>query len=504
MAVISLLLSFIGRKIGSIIQAIFGWSITALFGKLPTKKQLAVTVALVLSIAWPLFVIGLFFPAVAGWALAFLPLESWFGKLPLRIAWAMLAVIAPPVTGLLVRWASPNPKGTAVRSAVTGYPLAIGFFVSFVVTAVTVPIVKIVSFFRQWSDTHVYVQPRVGQYQDVVREIAEAVARAGLMPEIAPPPRTMMIATHVLRVLAKSAVSPIVAEELLSVRADGLQIILYPSDLLMRGEAKNVARVRAMMARTDIDADAYLVSSEPAQKMQDELGRLLDVIREHEREGLHVGAMASRRLAEIWKRMNESELPFDEWVMLESIARRVERRIVLEQTNGEQVMPLDDVEDGIARVAAEANGSRAKEQNVQHKEITTMSNMNPPPERLALEEASTADLVREALDEAKELVRIEIEIAKSEVEKEIAQAKKAAVGFGVALAAGVLVLCLLAVALVLAIGGTAVAALIVAACLLVVGGLAAFAGYSMLPKKPLETTRHRLKSDVTQLKEHMA
>lgn len=133
-----------------------------------------------------------------------------------------------------------------------------------------------------------------------------------------------------------------------------------------------------------------------------------------------------------------------------------------------------------------------------------MSNMNPRPERLALEEASTADLVREALDEAKELVRIEIEIAKNEVEKEIAQAKKAAVGFGVALGAGVLVLCLLAVALVFAVGGTAVAALIVAACLLVLGGAAAFAGYSILPKKPLETTRHRLRSDVTQLKEHIA
>ena len=201
--------------------------------------------------------------------------------------------------------------------------------------------------------------------------------------------------------------------------------------------------------------------------------------------------------------MNEVELPFEEWVMLESIARRVERRIVTEHADAE-VMPLDDVEDGIAKIAAQANGEQVRKENVQHKEITTMSNVHPPPERLALEEASTADLVREALDEAKELVRIEIEIAKNEVEKEIAQAKKAAVGFGVALAAGVLVLCLLAVALVLALGGTALAALGVAGGLLVIGGIAGFAGYSLLPKKPLETTRHRLKSDVTQLKEHIA
>jgi hypothetical protein len=163
-AFISLLLSFVAKKIGGVIQAIFGWAVAALFGKLPQKKQLAVSVALLLSIASPVFVVGLFFPAVAGWALAFLPLEKWVGALALRIAWAVLAVTAPPIVGLLVHWAALSTKGSVLRSALSGYPLAIGFFASFFITAVTVPIVKIVSFLRGWSDTHVYVQPRAGSY----------------------------------------------------------------------------------------------------------------------------------------------------------------------------------------------------------------------------------------------------------------------------------------------------------------------------------------------------
>lgn len=133
-----------------------------------------------------------------------------------------------------------------------------------------------------------------------------------------------------------------------------------------------------------------------------------------------------------------------------------------------------------------------------------MSMHQPPPERLALEEASTADLFREALDEAKELVRIEIEIAKSEVEIEIARAKRAAIGLAIALAAGVFVVCLLGTALVLALGGTVLVALSVAAVTLLVGGVAAWVGYSLLPKRPLERTRHRLASDVGQLREHVA
>ena len=127
-----------------------------------------------------------------------------------------------------------------------------------------------------------------------------------------------------------------------------------------------------------------------------------------------------------------------------------------------------------------------------------------PPDRLALDEPSTADLFREALDEAKELVRIEIEIARSEVELEIARAKRAAVGAAVALAAAVLVLCVLAMALVLALGGTALTALGVAGVILIVGGAAAWVAYALLPKRPLEHVKRELQRDVRQLKERMA
>lgn len=127
-----------------------------------------------------------------------------------------------------------------------------------------------------------------------------------------------------------------------------------------------------------------------------------------------------------------------------------------------------------------------------------------PPERLPLEEASTADLVREALDEAKELVRIEVSLAKMEVDKEIAAAKRAAVFLGIAAGASLLVLSVLATALVLALGGTALAALGVAGGLMVIAGVCTWIGYGKLPKKPLGRTIERITGDVTQLKEHIA
>lgn len=121
-----------------------------------------------------------------------------------------------------------------------------------------------------------------------------------------------------------------------------------------------------------------------------------------------------------------------------------------------------------------------------------------------MEEASTSDLVRDALDEAKELVRLEVELAKNEITREVDAAKLAGVGFAVGAAFGVLALCLLSVALVLALGGTAVVALAVAGAFVLVAAIGAFFGWALLPKRPLAQTRRRFSTDLRRLKEHLA
>jgi uncharacterized membrane protein YqjE len=502
-ALISLLLSFIGKKIGSIIQAIFGWSVTALFGRLPGMKQLAVSIALVLSIAWPVFVTGLFLPRVAGWALAFLPIGEWVSPLVLRIVWGALAFLAPLIVGGLVHWAAPATKGSAFRSLVNGYPLALGFLVAFLVTVVTVPLVKLASILRGWSDEHVYLQPRADRYDAVLRELAEACARAGVLPEITDVPLHMSLATTALKTLARGTVTPIVAEQVKRVRGDGLELYLYPSDLLLRGTPEKVSLVRAMLTRTDVDKDAYLVGSPKAQSIQDELGRLIDVMASHEKKHVHVGGTIAGRLVDIWNEMNQSKLPFEEWVMLESIIRRVERRLVREDV-GTKLLPLDEEDDELDKIAGAANAVPARKTRSGEEENAMAIQVRSAVQETEVEETSTADLVREAMDEAKELVRLEVELAKEEVKEEVKQAKRAAIAFSVAGGAAVIALCMLAVALVLALGGTALAALGVAGGFLVLGAVAGYAGYGMLPKAPLEKTRHRLHNDVNQLKEHIA
>jgi hypothetical protein len=119
------------------------------------------------------------------------------------------------------------------------------------------------------------------------------------------------------------------------------------------------------------------------------------------------------------------------------------------------------------------------------------------------EQTSTAALLKEAFDGTKELVRIEIELARADVKDETRRSKRAAIAFAFALAATLVGICLLSVALVLALGAAAHVALLVAAGFFLAGLGAALAGYTLLPKAPLGRTRDRLQLDANQFKEHL-
>jgi hypothetical protein len=86
-AALSFIFSFVVKQLGNILQLVFGWSVTALFGKLSGAKAQLVTAALAMSVVWPLFVVGLAVPGIAAWAIALLPLQKWVGAGVLRIVW---------------------------------------------------------------------------------------------------------------------------------------------------------------------------------------------------------------------------------------------------------------------------------------------------------------------------------------------------------------------------------------------------------------------------------
>jgi hypothetical protein len=119
------------------------------------------------------------------------------------------------------------------------------------------------------------------------------------------------------------------------------------------------------------------------------------------------------------------------------------------------------------------------------------------------EARSARDLLREALEETRELIRLEVAIARRELKEELAQAKTSAVGFGIAGVSATLGVAMLLVAIVTAFRLEWLVALVIGALLLVLAGSTALAAYRAMPRKPLEEARERIESDMRVLKERM-
>jgi hypothetical protein len=327
MAILSAILSLLMRQLTTIVQAIFGWSTTALFGKLPAKKQTGLSVALGLSVVWPLLLLGCFLPGAAAWTVALVPIHKWLGDLALRITWVTLAVLVPIGVGAITRWITPKDK---LRSGLAftllgGYVLAAGYFAAFVITALTVPVVKVMSTMHKWEDCHVYVQPKRGRYFAVLDALAKACERSSAQVVREDVPRPMALASTIVQKLAGPFLEPIVASRPQRLRGEGLEIYLYPADLLLRGTPQTVAHVRAAMTRTNLEEDAYLVTEPEAQNLQDEIQRLWIVQGKWERPENR--AKASSLLQDLSRRLDRAPISFDEWTTLEAALRRFERSL---------------------------------------------------------------------------------------------------------------------------------------------------------------------------------
>jgi hypothetical protein len=121
------------------------------------------------------------------------------------------------------------------------------------------------------------------------------------------------------------------------------------------------------------------------------------------------------------------------------------------------------------------------------------------------DDTGIGDLVKNAIDDVQELVKIEIALAKQEIKHDTTRLKSAAIAFGVAAAGGILALSMLLVALLIAIGGGAAAAIAIAAILLGSSVIAGAVGYRLIPRDPgPEKTVENVKKQTRLLTERVA
>lgn len=125
-------------------------------------------------------------------------------------------------------------------------------------------------------------------------------------------------------------------------------------------------------------------------------------------------------------------------------------------------------------------------------------------EDLSPEDEPTERLLREAFEGTRDLVRLEVALAREEARIELARAKTSAALLGAAAGAAVAAITMFLVSIALASSMMWLTALIIAFLLSCLVGALGYAGYKALPTRPMARTKERIESEMAEFKERIA
>src|SRR5215831_18937845 len=101
MAILQAILTMLFQQMGRFLNTAFGWATIMLFGKVPEKRQTYLSVITLGSVLWLAVALGIIFPRVGAFLIAFVPLREYVSPFWIRLLMLGLAIIVPPVVGFV-------------------------------------------------------------------------------------------------------------------------------------------------------------------------------------------------------------------------------------------------------------------------------------------------------------------------------------------------------------------------------------------------------------------
>lgn len=187
MAIFGGIFAFLGRQAGKVLNVVFGWATIALFGRVPKEKQPYVSAMAAGAVVWPIDLIGLAFPSLGTFLLAFVTLPHWADPF-VRPVMLVVAVVLPLAVGFVsTRVIEPPPKGGALaRTVLRGYLYTPALFIVFVWMAVLAPVSHLRALAKRWQAEHVSIAVKPKRYDSVVDDLIDALARARIASRAVP------------------------------------------------------------------------------------------------------------------------------------------------------------------------------------------------------------------------------------------------------------------------------------------------------------------------------
>ncbi|MFL5640860.1 MAG: hypothetical protein ACJ771_00790 [Chloroflexota bacterium] len=340
MAILAGLFALGSRFAGKVLGMALGWAGTLLFGRVPSSRQKIILAITFGSVIWLVLLAGIISPDIGAFILVLVPSQNLVPESILRLGMLIGALAVPAVVGGLVLWLSPPERRTGRAAIVTvlrGYPLTAVLAVLLVFLAVLAVWRRVRSAIRGRTDAHVPMMVKEGAYDQVATDIDTALTQAGLDLDPGPAPAVMSTPAKWLAAVAGRDAGDLVPDHMLQLHGSDLDILVYPSDLLISGKPRDVARARAAIASRLVTSAAYMTVTEEGQAIEDRLAALA-----HSPAGTDgpppFDAAARNELEAVDEQLAATDVPYDEWEVLYRKRLQVERDLRAHLDVGESVL----------------------------------------------------------------------------------------------------------------------------------------------------------------------
>jgi hypothetical protein len=317
MAILQAIFALLSRSLGKVVTAIFGWAVVALFGQTTDKEKTLLSALVGAAVLWPFLLVGIAVPRAAALLIAFVPMHASVPDGVMRVIWIGLSFIIPAVMGVVM--ATKAPPATAHDSVpkriLRGWPITIALSAGFLITFVTVPILRVMSIIRRRVGVNLPAVTDARGYHQVAAQVVETLVAHGFALERAPAPLHVTLPSKVLLKLGGRAFRGFIPDDLEFYRAGTLTVTFYPSGLQLSGLARETARAHAVVDERLTSTPAVQTTAPQAQAIEQQIRRVWSILDEN-REA-HVGSrLLLSRLDDIAAEARKLDVSFMDWQVI--------------------------------------------------------------------------------------------------------------------------------------------------------------------------------------------
>lgn len=480
MGILQGIFAWLRKSASKLVQAIFGWAVRALFGTPDESEKTLLSIVVGAAAVWPLLLIGIPFPKIAAFVVAFVPIPKSVPDGWIRGFWIAAAVLVPVGVGAaLARRGDVPRRSSGWRTALEGFPVTAAVSGAFLTAFATAPVRRLIAMAKRREDLTIPLIVEREHYEAAADGIRDTLDRAGLTVRRAEAPALLTAPSRVLRALGGKLLRDRIPTEIHFYRGADLDVVVNPNGVTVQAEKDKAARAHALICEEATLGPGLQTVESEAQQIEQHIKDVWAVFARdqdsHERSDVLLA-----RLDDIARELEETYLPYDDWQVLYrellQVARAIRGHSQILGTERSHTMDDD------------------KKRAGRRGETTAPETQWPPRPGRRVSALSTPQLVAGLTSEMRELVRKEVALAKAELRVDLKQEAKTAKWLALAVVMALCFVNMLFVAAALLLArwiSPPLAALAVAGGLLILAAVFASLGRASLVK-PMETTRRTL------------